>query len=53
MTAFALALDAAAGDHAAWPLYAFAPPLGSAQAFAQLSFTRCWRRPSTRSCCRA
>ena len=37
-TAFALALDAAAGDHAAWPLYAFALVLGSAQAFAQPSF---------------
>ena len=38
VTAFALALDAAAGDHAAWPLYAFALVLGSAQAFAQPSF---------------
>jgi MFS family permease len=38
LTAFALALDAGAGDGAAWPLYGFALLLGSAQAFAQPSF---------------
>ncbi|MEO9175450.1 MAG: MFS transporter, partial [Gaiellales bacterium] len=36
--AFGLALDAASGDHRAWPLYAFALVIGMAQSFASPSF---------------
>jgi MFS family permease len=38
MAGFGLALDAATGDHQAWPLYAFALVIGMAQAFASPSF---------------
>ena len=38
LTSFALALDAATGDHNAWPLYALALILGIGQSFAQPSF---------------